>query len=122
MTALYETLLPGAEVCQPPRPSVAQRHFHRRRGLDGHGPERLEARPRYPVGVPPDAEHRERPVLAAPQHRGRHPAQGRLELARRDGIAAVADLTELAEQPGDIGDGGVGEALESRAEHTARLP
>src|SRR5215813_15017927 len=121
MTALYETVLPGAEVCQPPGPSVAQRRFDRRRGFDGHGSERLEARRRHPVGIPPDAEHRERPVLAAPEHWGRHPAQRRFELACRHGIATLADPAELAEQPRDIGDGGVGEALESRAEHTTGL-
>src|SRR5262249_25607847 len=71
------------------------------------------------VGAPPDAEPREGRVLPPPQARGGHAAQRRLQLARRHGVSALADLAKLTEQPRDVGDGGVGETLEDRAEHAA---
>ncbi len=63
-------------------------------GLHGDGPQPRERLFRHPFPGTPDAEHRQG-APAAVEHRGRHPVEGRLQLARARPVAACPGGGEL---------------------------
>src|SRR5262249_3646466 len=113
-----KTVLSARRPVKPSRASQPRNAVSTEAAASMATPPRGGTRPGRPRGAlprernPPDG----RPP-PPPRAGGGHAAHRRPQPARRHGVSALADLAKLTEQPRDVGDGGVGETLEDRAEH-----